>query len=209
MFRYVLRRLGIALITYFLATILIFCIIQLPPGDFVDYMISQMSNVASEGSMVDSLRSQYGLDQPMIIQYFKWVFGIVKGDFGFSFLYNTPVLRLLKSEILWTLVITGVSFAIAWGIGILIGVFSATHKYSLLDNVFTFLGVAGLSIPPFFVAILLIYWSITSVMGFQVACSPMNLQMQLGAWQNFKTFSGISGSPFWRLSFRTSQKLCV
>lgn len=180
MFRYVLRRLGIALITYFLATILIFCIIQLPPGDFVDYMISQMSNVASEGSMVDSLRSQYGLDQPMIIQYFKWVFGIVKGDFGFSFLYNTPVLQLLKSEILWTLVITGVSFAIAWGIGILIGVFSATHKYSLLDNVFTFLGVAGLSIPPFFVAILLIYWSITS--GYGISGGLFSNEFANAAW---------------------------
>ena len=184
MFRYILRRLGIALITFFLATILIFCIIQLPPGDFVDYMISQMSNVASEGTMVDVLRSQYGLDQPMIVQYFKWVAGVLQGDFGFSFLYNTPVLNLIRSEIIWTLVITGISFVIAWAIGILIGVFSATHKYSVLDTLFTFLGVAGLSIPPFFFAMILIYWSITS--GYGISGGLFSNEFANAAWSMAK-----------------------
>lgn len=180
MLRYIIRRLGIALVTLFLATILIFTIIQLPPGDFVDYMISQMSNVASEGTMVDVLRAQYGLDQPIVLQYFRWVAGIFRGDFGFSFLYNVPVIHLLRTEIVWTLIITGISFVIAWAIGICIGIYSATHKYSFLDTVLTFLGVAGLSIPPFFVAMLLIYWSITS--GYGISGGLFSSEYASAAW---------------------------
>lgn len=157
MLSYIVRRLGISLVTFFLATILIFAIIQLPPGDFVNYMISQSGGVGGISTAAEKLRHYYGLDQPLYVQYFKWVFGLLRGDLGYSFLYRKPVSEVVASEILWTVTVTGLSFVFSWSIGIVIGIYSAIRKYSLGDYLFTALGFFGLSIPPFFLGLILIY----------------------------------------------------
>jgi len=122
---YILRRIGIALITLFFSTILIFVIIKLPPGDFVSYAISQSGGEGGINSIADRMRQSYGLDRPVIEQYVRWVSGLVRGDLGYSFLYQQPVLKIVWGQMGWTVLITGLSMVLSWGIGSAIGIFSA------------------------------------------------------------------------------------
>jgi len=177
---YFVRRLGVAVITFFLASILIFFIIQLPPGDFVTYAISQSGDSAGSAQVAEKMRQQYGLDRPVYEQYFRWIGGVVRGDLGYSFLYKKPVMELIKSEFLWTVIITGISFVLAWAAGMFIGIYSALHKYSIGDHVFTFLGFLGLSIPPFFLALILIYLLISS--GYGIAGGLFSSQFVNAPW---------------------------
>lgn len=154
---YILRRIGIALITLFFSTILIFVIIKLPPGDFVSYAISQSGGEGGINSIADRMRESYGLDRPVIEQYVRWVSGLVRGDLGYSFLYQQPVLKIVWGQMGWTVLITGLSMVLSWGIGSAIGIFSALKKYSFWDYLFTAFGFLGLSIPSFFLALIIIY----------------------------------------------------
>ena len=165
MLAYTIRRIGISFITFFLASILIFAIIQLPPGDFATYVISQTGDMGGQGALEARIRQLYGLDQPSHIQYLNWFSGVLRGDLGYSFLYQRPVAEIVRSEIGWTILITGVSFALAWLVGIAIGIFSAVRKYSAGDYLFTLLGFFGISIPPFFLALILIYWMVLAGTG--------------------------------------------
>jgi len=158
MYSYLLRRIGVAAVTFIFSTILVFMIIQLPPGDFVDYILSRTSSGGggAEGYAED-LREYYGLNKPLYQRYLKWVGGIFRGDLGYSMVYRQPVVDLIKREIAWTLVVTGLSFAFAWSMGVILGIYSATHKYSLGDFFLTVFGFLGLSIPNFFLAMLILF----------------------------------------------------
>ena len=90
---------------------------------------------------------------------------VLRGDLGYSFLYQKPVSEIIRSEIGWTVVITSASFALAWLIGIAIGIFSAMRRYSAGDYLFTFIGFMGISIPPFFLALILVYWMVCAGTG--------------------------------------------
>lgn len=165
MFIYILKRLQAAIVTFFLASILIFLIIQLPPGDFVTYAIGQSGDTSGSAAVMEKMREQYGLDKPLVVQYFTWMKGVVKGDFGYSFLYKKPAMTVIKNDIFWVIVITGISFTLAWVIGMLIGIYSALYKYSFGDYFFSFVGFIGISIPPFFLALYLIYILVSSGSG--------------------------------------------
>jgi len=147
--------------TFFLVSVVLFAVLQLPPGDFMDYYMAQL---AQEGEGEDisqtaaQLRAYYGLDRPLYVQYFKWIGHTLHGDFGFSLLYQTPVNDIIHREIAWTAIVGGVSMFFAWAIGIPIGVYSAVRQYSLFDYIFTFLGFLGLSIPNFFLALILLFF---------------------------------------------------
>ncbi len=165
MFSYLLKRFGAAVVTFFLASLLIFFIIQLPPGDFVTYAIGQSGDAAGGSEVMAKMREQYGLDKPLIEQYTAWMKGVLTGDFGYSFLYRKPVTELISKEMFWTIVITAVSFITAWLIGLLIGIYSALYKYSVGDYIFTFFGFIGISIPPFFLSLIIIYFLVSSGYG--------------------------------------------
>ncbi|MCY9669184.1 ABC transporter permease [Paenibacillus alginolyticus] len=142
-------------------SIIVFVIIQLPPGNFLDQYVAQLKNsgtAVSEGTIA-SLQMQYGLDKPMYMQYIIWVKNIVlHGDFGRSFQYNMPVADVIGPRLSLTLVISLISLIFVWIVAIPIGIYSATHQYSLLDYVFTFFGFIGLAMPGFLIALLLIYF---------------------------------------------------
>lgn len=151
MITYIARRLLAMIPTLLLVSILTFIIIQLPPGDF---MTSLQALAASSGSgadqaAMDNLRHLYGLDQPVPIQYFKWISGFVRGDFGYSFEWRCPVRDLILGRLALTVLLSLVSLMIMWLIAVPIGIYSATHQYSLGDNLLTFLGFLGLSLPDF------------------------------------------------------------
>lgn len=160
MVAFILRRVAILIPLLFLVSIVAFLIIQLPPGNFVDTYIH---NLELQGGSVnaaqrEALLRQYGLDQPVLVQYFLWISKIVlHGDFGNSFRYQRPVLDLLLERVPRTMAISLVSILLTWIIAIPIGILSALKKYSVWDYFFTFLSFLGLSVPSFLLALVLLY----------------------------------------------------
>ena len=160
MLAFIARRLASMIVTFSLATIIIFAVIQFPPGDYVDNYIVQLT--MSGGADFDmaelaaKLREFYGLDKPYFIQYLVWVTNMVQGDFGYSFVWKKPVSKIIGGQLGWTILLGIGIFTFAWIIGIPVGIYSATHQYSLGDYVFTTAGFLGLAIPNFFLATVLV-----------------------------------------------------
>lgn len=137
-----------------------FVLIQLPPGDYVTTYIATLaaSNEVVDQNTAADLRARFGLDQPMVVQYWKWISNIVfHGDFGLSFEWQQPVGDLIWERMALTLVLTFSTLLLTWGIALPIGVFSAVKKYSIADYVVTSLSFLGLAIPSFLLALVLMY----------------------------------------------------
>ncbi len=156
---FILRRILTMIPVLIVISMISFAIIQLPPGDFLTTLQSEVG--ASGGGMsadtVVLLRQQYGLDQPIYIQYLKWIAGFPRGDFGYSFEWSSPVAPLIGSTLGYTLVLGIVSLIIMFGVAIPVGIYSATHQHSLGDNILTGLAFVGLSIPGFLLALIFLY----------------------------------------------------
>ena len=163
MLAYIGRRALLAVFTVWAISMLAFVIIQLPPGDYVSSYIAQM---ASMGSVVSdeeaqTLRIQYGLGQPIYVQYWKWMKQIAEGNFGFSMEWRRPVTEVI-GERLWLTVIVAVSALIlTWVLALPIGIYSAVRQYSLGDYVATFIGFIGLAVPNFLLALVILYFGFT------------------------------------------------
>jgi peptide/nickel transport system permease protein len=160
MLRFIAKRLLWMVPSLIVVSFLAFVLIQLPPGDFVTTYIATLaaSNEVVDQNTAADLRARFGLDQPMIVQYFKWISGIVlKGDFGLSFEWQQPVGDLIWERMALTLVLTFSTLLATWGIALPIGIFSAVKKYSILDYVVTFFSFLGLAIPSFLLALVLMY----------------------------------------------------
>jgi len=189
MISYLARRLVVAVLTFLLATIIVFFIIELPPGDYVDnYLAASGGQSAQSASVRENLREYYGLDKPFHMRYFSWVGNVIKGDLGYSLRYNTPVINVLSSEIWMTLLVMALSFAFAWTVGLIIGIYSATHQYSLADNIFTTLGFLGLSIPNFFLAMVLIFILLETGTGITGGFFSNEFAMSPWSWGKFVDF---------------------
>lgn len=159
MLGYLLRRLMVMVPTLFAISVLIFVLIQLPPGD---YLTSQLMELQAQGDataaqQIAFLRAEYGLDQPMYIQYWRWISGFVQGDFGYSFEYNRPVSELLGDRLLLTLILNFSTVLFIWVVSFPIAIYSATRQYSIADYGLTFLGFIGLATPNFLLALVLLY----------------------------------------------------
>ena len=166
MFQFIVRRILIALVTIFAISIMSFVIIQLPPGDF---LTSYVASLASQGDsvseqVVQAMRENYGLDQPIYVQYLKWIGGVVQGDFGRSLEWGVPVADLIWDRLAMSLMVGLSSVLFVWSLAIPIGVYSATNQYSLIDYISTFLGFLGLAIPNFMLALVLM-WIAFSAFG--------------------------------------------
>jgi peptide/nickel transport system permease protein len=159
---YFVKRIIYMIPTLFGISLIAFLIIQLPPGD---YLTSMIANMTDSGQTVDpnqiaALRAQYGFDQPIWIQYWKWISGIVfRGDFGQSFEWKQPVSVLLWDRMAATLGVSIASLLFVWAVSLPIGIYSAVRRYSIGDHVFTFLGFLGLALPNFIFALVLMYIS--------------------------------------------------
>lgn len=154
MFRHIVRRLFQMIPLLLGITITSFLIIQLSPGDFLAEI--RLNPVVSQET-VDQMRADFGLDQPLHIQYLKWVKNLVRGDFGYSFSFHVPVLWLINSRLLNTLLLNVVALAVAWAIAIPIGIHAATRQYSTSDNVLSLVSYIGISTPTFFSGLLLLF----------------------------------------------------
>ena len=156
---YVIRRI-LAMIPMLVAISFIsFVIIQLPEGDYLNTL--QAVQGTSGGGMSDEqaqlLRERYGLNEPFLSQYVKWISGFPRGDFGYSFEWSTDVWPLIADRIWYTVLLGACSIFVMFVLAIPIGIYSATHQYSLGDSFLSMLAFFGLSVPGFLLALIWMY----------------------------------------------------
>jgi peptide/nickel transport system permease protein len=160
MLYFILKRLAWMVPALLVVSFLAFVLIQLPPGDYVTTYIATLaaSNETVDKNTAIELRERFGLDQPLMVQYVKWIGNILlRGDFGLSFEWQQPVSGLIWERMALTLVLTLATLVATWGIALPLGVFSAVRKYSAADYVLTFFSFVGLAIPSFLLAVVLMY----------------------------------------------------
>lgn len=170
MLKYIIKRSLIAIPQFLVTSLLVFIVIKLPPGDFFTQYRIQLEQQGERISQetLDQLREDYGLDQPAYVQYYKWISGIVlRGDFGYSFEYDKPVASLIWDRILLTICINVFVIGVIWLIAIPVGVFSATHKYSLPDYILNLIAFIGTGMPSFLLA-LVVMWAAYYYLGADV-----------------------------------------
>lgn len=158
------RRVLLGLFTIWAVSVLSFVIIQLPPGDIVTTHLAQLNEAgggASVASEAGLLRAQYGLDQPLYLQYLKWLGQLLHGNMGMSFDYDRPVADVLGDNMLLSIVVAVVSILFTWVVALPIGIYSAVRKYSVGDYTLTFVGFVGLAVPNFLLALVLMYLGFT------------------------------------------------
>jgi peptide/nickel transport system permease protein len=158
--RFILKRLMWMVPALFAVSFLAIVLIQLPPGDYATNYVATLaaSNEVVDQNTATALRERFGLDQPMLVQYAKWMTGILtRGDFGISFEWQQPVGGLIWERMVLTLVLTLSTLVATWAIALPIGVFSAVRKYSIGDYFFTTVAFLGLAIPSFLLALVLMY----------------------------------------------------
>ncbi|TNB47376.1 ABC transporter permease [Martelella lutilitoris] len=154
------RRLLWAIPTLIVVSFISFIIIQLPPGDYVTAYAAELRNSGEyiTAAQEDAIRTQLGLNDPILVQYVRWIGNIVlHGDFGQSFHWNAPVSELIWGRLALTLLLSSLSLVFTWIIAIPIGVYSAQRQYSILDYVFTVFGFLGKGIPDFLLALILMW----------------------------------------------------
>jgi peptide/nickel transport system permease protein len=159
MLGYFFRRLLLAAVTIWAITVVTFVIIQLPPGDFVDAYVAQSAAMGSAITMEEAaaLRQAYGLDEPLLVQYVKWVSLIARGEFGVSFEFGRPVVEVIGDRLWLTILLSIGAIIVTWGIALPIGIYSAVRQYSWGDYFFTLFGFIGLAVPNFLLALIVMY----------------------------------------------------
>lgn len=159
MFKYTIKRLLIMIPLLLLLSIVVFLIIQLPPGDFLTTYIGklQSTGMAINDEYIETLKVRYGLDKPMYVQYLKWLGQMLQGNLGYSFVYNRSVNALIGARLATTVTLSIVSLLCIWLVAFPMGLYSAIRKYSFVDNSFTAVSFFGVSVPEFLLAIGIMY----------------------------------------------------
>lgn len=161
MVRYILQRLLLIPLLLLIFSILVFALVQAPPGD---YLTSYIATLASTGSQlnqetIDMLEQQFGLDQPVHIQYIRWLQNLLRGDLGLSLEYQLPNEELIADRLGLTVILALAAFLFTWVVAIPVGIYSATHRNTILDYIFTVINYTGVAIPNFMLALVLMWWA--------------------------------------------------
>ncbi len=160
MLAYLLRRILGMIPALIIVSIVTFLIIQLPPGDFFTTLQAQLAETGSgqDTETVKKMQERYGLDKPLHVQYLRWVSGFPRGDFGWSLEWSSPVLPIVLKRMAYTVLVGGLSLLFMMGVAIPIGIYSATHQYSIGDHMLSLVGFLGLSLPGFLLALLWMFF---------------------------------------------------
>jgi peptide/nickel transport system permease protein len=160
MLAYLVRRAALAILTMVAISILSFVIIQLPPGDYITAYIAQMSGSGSFVSEQEAaaLREQYGLNQPMYVQYLKWMGLVARGNFGMALEWGRPVAEVIGDRLWLTMIVSVAAIMVTWTLALPIGIYSAVRQYSAGDYVATLIGFIGLAVPSFMLALVIMYF---------------------------------------------------
>ena len=162
MLRFIINRLIAMVLTLFAVSVVAFAIIQLPPGDYLTTYVATLNSNGDrvDPSTIEALRQQYGFGEPFLVQYWKWISGIVgSGDFGQSFEWKAPVTSLIWGRLGNSILVEGLAVIVMWTIALPIGIYAAVRKYSLGDYLATIGGFIGLAVPNFLMALVLMYLS--------------------------------------------------
>lgn len=159
MWVYMIKRLLWMIPTLVCVSILVFIIIQLPPGDYLETYIAELQSQgeSAEEDKIRFLRQEYGLDKPLYQQYFVWASGLLRGNPGYSFEYDLPVTEVIGDRMFLTVVISALTILFTWAVAFPIGIYSATHQYSWGDYGLSLLGFIGLATPNFLLALVMLY----------------------------------------------------
>ncbi len=161
MLGYTVHRVLIMIPTLLAISLITFVIIQLPPGDYLTTYIAELQSQGESVNVakIEFLREQYDLDKPLWQQYFLWLFGMLEGNFGYSFEFNLPVTEVVGDRLLLSFIVSFSTIMFTWIVSFPIGVYSATHQYSWADHSLTFVGFLGLATPNFLLALVLLYFA--------------------------------------------------
>ena len=165
MLSYILKRIFSAIPVLLGVTLIVYFIISLIPGDPATAILGSFATPEN----VKILNSQLGLDKPIWQRYFIWLYNILQGDFGRSFSLNRPVIDEILERFNATIILSGTSFVICSILGILFGILSAAYQYSFIDKIITFIVLVGISIPSFFLGMMLILYFAVSLRWFPVS----------------------------------------
>ena len=192
--RFIAQRMLLLVPFLFLVSIVSFVVIQLPPGD---YVTTYVSNLEAQGGAVNdaqiaSVRAQYGLDRPLPVQYVKWISNILlHGDFGTSFVYDQPVRQILTERVPRTMALSLTAILLTWSIALPLGIIAAVRQYSVWDYAIAFFSFLGLAMPPFLLALVLMYtifmrtgWIITGLYSPEYRDVPWSFAKFLDLLQN-------------------------
>lgn len=146
-------------VTFFALSVVVFIIIQLPPGD---YLSSYIQRLQAEGTVVAeeqiaALREYYGLDKGPVEQYLKWITRLVQGDLGTSFQWNKPVAQLLRERVPYSAMLAILTIVVIYSVAVPVGIYLATHQYSFGDYAISLVALAGMATPNFMLALILMY----------------------------------------------------
>jgi len=162
MIAYIARRVLIMIPMLFLISIISFIAIQLPPGDYLTSYVAQLRTQGDniQQDAIDSMRERYGLGEPIYVQYFKWISGIVlRGDWGQSMEWQKPVKDLIWERLGLTVILSLVALLVSWFVAIPVGVYSATHQYSIPDYIMSIISFVGVGVPGFLLALIVMYFA--------------------------------------------------
>jgi len=156
---FIIRRVFYATIMLIVVSFVSFLIISLPAGDFMDQKIAELQARGDQSAAmrVDEYRERYGLDKPVLTQYWLWISNFVQGDFGISFEFDRPVRELIGQRFTLSIILSLATLILTWAIAIPLGVYSAVNQYSLGDQVVTAIAFIGLGIPGFLLALVILY----------------------------------------------------
>ncbi|HEV7719386.1 MAG TPA: ABC transporter permease [Arsenicitalea sp.] len=160
MLGYIIKRVLYMIPTLFGMSLIAFLIIQLPPGDYLTSLLATMADSGQtiDPAQIERLKEIYGFNDPIYIQYWKWISGILlRGDFGWSFEWNQPVAGLIWDRMGSTIAISLLSLVFVWAVSLPIGIYSAVRRHSIGDHVFTLFGFLGLAVPNFILALTLMF----------------------------------------------------
>jgi peptide/nickel transport system permease protein len=149
--------------TLIIISVIVFVLIQLPPGDIISANLASLQQQGMEVSaeQIAALRAQYNLDRPMPMQYLHWIGNFVTGDMGYSIKYEQPVNTLIWERMGYTVVIALASLLFTWAVAIPIGIYSAVRQYGFGDYLFTVIGLLGIATPNFMLALIMMYLGYT------------------------------------------------
>ncbi|MBV9251302.1 MAG: ABC transporter permease [Acetobacteraceae bacterium] len=169
MTRYIAHRLLLLPFLLVVYSFVIFAIIQAPPGDFLTAYVATLSasGTSISAEQLQALRHDYGLDQPFIIQYLRWLQNLLSGNLGLSLEYQRPNADLIGEQLGLTVALALFSFVLTWIIAVPAGIYSATHQRSVFDHVLTVINYVGVATPNFMLALVLM-WIAFSYFGISI-----------------------------------------
>ena len=194
MLRFLGFRILAAIPVLFVMSMITFVIIQAPPGDYGDYIRNQLlflgnATTTAADAAAEKFREEHGLNDPLIIQYFRWIKGFAVGDFGHSYFYNKPISEVIGERLPATLAIALTCHILASVFGIGFGIIAATRQYSWVDTLLSIVSFLGMTVPRFLMALIILY-----ILAFK-----LNVQ-ELGSFYSSK-YGGapMSFAKFWNL----------